>query len=211
MAQVDCSAQPNIYDCARVSSWGHVPAVCSIQGFHATLSFLNTGNMSRKGKFKYGRIELINIYQFFCVFAASLLNCSSSVSVTTHLHLLSWGVSLLWAERRDILTTNDDLLQSSGAGWARVYFSLSVCKCHMAMIPCFLTGSSRASSWMINPANVIFRRPINNFISIQNSSHVRWTEMMFNELVKGWDQYFSTQDMTVVQGICVINSNTSGF
>ena len=42
-------------------------------------------------------------------------------------------------------------------------------------------------------------------------AHVHRTEMMFYELVKGWDQYFYTRDVSVVQGICVVKSNTGGF
>ena len=42
-------------------------------------------------------------------------------------------------------------------------------------------------------------------------AHVRWTEMMFFELAKGWDQYFHTQDTSLVQGICVPKSNTFTF
>ena len=108
------SVLPNIYDSARVSSWGHVPAVCSIPGSHATLSFLNTGNMYRNGKFKHdGKSWLIDggrKHQFYHSFVstASLLFTDElvplSVSVTTHLHLLSWGVGLPWAERREIFS-----------------------------------------------------------------------------------------------------------
>ena len=39
------------------------------------------------------------------------------------------------------------------------------------------------------------------------STHVRWTKMMFFELLKGWNQYFCTQDTSLVQGICVAKSN----
>ena len=35
--------------------------------------------------------------------------------------------------------------------------------------------------------------------------------MMFFELPKGWDQYFSTQDNQLVQGICVLKSNPFTF
>ena len=38
-------------------------------------------------------------------------------------------------------------------------------------------------------------------------THVWWTKMMFFELAKGWDQYLSTQDNHLVQGICVLKSN----
>ena len=49
------------------------------------------------------------------------------------------------------------------------------------------------------------------YLMSTHRSHVRRTEMMFYELVKGWDQYFYTQDVSVVQGICVVKSNTGGF
>ena len=42
-------------------------------------------------------------------------------------------------------------------------------------------------------------------------THVCWTKLMFFELPKGWDQYFSTQDNSLVQGICVPKSNPFTF
>ena len=42
-------------------------------------------------------------------------------------------------------------------------------------------------------------------------SHVCWTKMMFLELAKGWDQYFSTQDNQLVQRLCVLKSNPATF
>ena len=41
--------------------------------------------------------------------------------------------------------------------------------------------------------------------------HVCWTKMMFFELPKGWDQYFSTWDSSLFQGICVLKSNLFTF
>ena len=42
-------------------------------------------------------------------------------------------------------------------------------------------------------------------------THVCWTKMMFFENAKGWDQYFSTQDISLIYGIIVQKSNPFTF
>ena len=131
------SVLPNIYDSARVSGWGHVPAVCSIQCSHATLSFLNTGitclgkgNSNMMARTYWARKHFSVLLCLRCLFTDELLLLC--IRDYTPAPAVMGSEPTLSREQRNILTTNDDLLPSSK--WARVYFSLSVwCKCHMTM------------------------------------------------------------------------------
>ena len=107
------------------------------------------------------------------------------------------GVGGAWAGL-GLFVCQSSIIQTSVLN-EKTFESLSIYL--VSMITCF--------GWKTSLWPKFFHRCLRKILSLKKSlTHVRRTSMMFFEFVRVWKYYFSTQDNTLVQWICVSKSNT---